>query len=114
MWDAGDPTLKEKSLDQEHRLAKELSFRVQKGSGNQPWPSMKADGTHPSFLFELKRTKASRIAVGQSVVAKIVSEARRVGKEPVLVFTIEGLEDPLPRDWAVIPVDVLKALIENM
>lgn len=87
-----------------------MKFRQTKGSGNQPWPSQKGDGQDFDFVFEAKRDKGSAITVGPGVVGKLLREAHVLGKHPVLLLTIDGMPEPLPKDWAVIPMTLFRAL----
>lgn len=72
---------------------------------------MKGDGQHPLFEFELKRDKRDRIEVGDAVLGKLCLEARRLGKDPALVVTMDGLSAPTPQDWVCVPVETFKYLL---
>lgn len=63
------------------------------------------------FLIECKKTDKKSLSVKAEWLAKITREAQADGKEPCLVITIDGQLDPVAeRDWAMIPVSVLKRL----
>lgn len=115
MWDEDEPTdRKSLSMKQETRLSQEIGFDLTPGSGNQPWPGMKGDGSHPQFQFELKRTKTGCIVVGEGDIAKICLEAARLGKDPAVVMTIEGMADHLPSDWVAIPAEAFRWLLSRI
>lgn len=95
--------VKKTSLDNEKRLSKELDFKCTPGSGNQKWAHSKGDGSSDDYLYECKETKKRNILIKGDDVEKIVKEAAMVGKIPVIVFSIYGLEDNIPKDWVAIP-----------
>ncbi len=114
MWNLPEKTTKQKSLENENRLGKEIGFDLQKGSGNQPWPGMKGDGKHPHFLFECKETKHKSIRIASRDVMKIYREARALGKDPALVMSAYSLPDPLPKDWVAVPANTFRWLLEQI
>lgn len=71
---------------------------------------MKGDAQAPEFVFEMKRIKGENIVVGPGVVGKVVREARVLGKEPVLVLTIDGMPEPLPKDWVLVTAALFRSL----
>ncbi len=113
MW-GQEPKIDRKTLSdkQEARLAEEMGFKQTKGSGNQRWPSMKGDGDWPGYKVELKRSKKDSICVDAQVIRKITREATKVGKEPMLLVTADGMPEPLDKDWAIIPARVLRGLLQ--
>lgn len=112
MWDAPPAPTDRKSLSQkqETRLSQELDVDLTRGSGNQPWPRMKGDAQEKRFVHEMKRIKGENIVVGPGVVGKVCREARMLGKDPVLVLTVDGMPEPLPKDWVVIPASLFREL----
>lgn len=114
MWDEDDRTVKERSLDNEERLAGEIGFTCTPGSGNQPWPGSKGDGLHPVFMFECKETQRKSIRVAAADVGKLVREAAVIGKEPALVMSAYGLEAPIPQDWVAVPAEVFRWLLSQL
>lgn len=111
MWDKKESSVKSISLGNEKRLSEEVGFELTPGSGNQPWASKKGDGTHPLFLFECKETQKRNISIGTQAIAKINREAKTVGKEPVLILSAYGLPEPLPQEWACVPVSVFEPML---
>lgn len=110
--DVEEPTdRKSLSLVQEKRLSVELGFKLTKGSGNQQRPSQKGDGQTDRVVYELKRAKGSSITVSEQVIAKVCKEAAHMGKEPVLVVTLDGIARHLPRDWALVPAGFFRDLL---
>lgn len=103
MWEH-EPSVKETSLKNEKRIAKEIGFNLTRGSGNTPWPNAKGDGSHPQIMFECKETQKATLSISQKVLAKLCREAGTVGKEPALVMSAYGLPDPIPKDWVAVPM----------
>jgi Holliday junction resolvase len=113
MWDDPEENQKQKSLKNERRLSKKLDFKLTPGSGNRVWPGDKGDGQTKRFMFECKETKFPRISVGENDLLKLVSEANTAGKEPVLVLSIYGMSEFIPKDWVAMPADVFKWLVDE-
>ncbi len=65
-------------------------------------------------MYECKETKFPRISVGENDLLKLVSEAKTVGKIPVLVLSIYGMSEIIPSDWVVVPADVFKCLLDDV
>jgi hypothetical protein len=114
MWGDVELSPKEHSQRTEKRVAKLLGWRTTPGSGNQALPSKKGDISHPRFLAECKETKKSSIRVGADVVDKIFREASAVGKDAVLILTVGGLPDNLPKDWVCLPLEVFQSLLKEV
>lgn len=115
MWDEEKETGRGVlSRRQEERLAGEVGFSRTRGSGNQLWVGSKGDGQTSRFVFELKRSKENVVSVGFSVVAKVVGEAYALGKEPALVLTADGMPEPIPRDWVVLPAGAFRQMMEEL
>lgn len=113
MWTTEEPSVKRKSLNNEKRISKKLGFKLTPGSGNQDWPTRKGDGTTAEFVYELKETIKDRLSLTSDVLAKICREAGTVGKHPALVLSMYGLEDPIPKEWVAVPIDVFEELVER-
>lgn len=101
-------------MQNEQRLAEEIGFTVTPGSGNQPWPGGKGDGSHPVFMFELKETVKDRIGVNSKVLGKLCREAGAVGKDPALCLSAYGLPEPIPQDWVAVPAAVFRYLLSKL
>ncbi len=112
MWSEAPISVKKRSMNNEHRLAEEIGFDVTPGSGNQPWPGGKGDGSHPKFMFELKETQKDRVGVTSKILAKLCREAGAVGKDPALCLSAYGLPEPIPKDWVAVPAPVFAYMLK--
>jgi hypothetical protein len=112
MWNEEVESVKSTSLKNEKRISKRLGFKLTPGSGNQDWASKKGDGTTAEFVFELKETVKNRFTITPDVLAKLWREAKTVGKNPALVISMYGLEDPVPKEWVAVPMEVFKEFLE--
>lgn len=108
MWDAPEPSVKKKSLENESRLSKVLDFKLTPGSGNTDWVLRKGDGSTDDFMIECKETTKSKISIGESVIAKLCCEAAVAGKDPVLVLSAYGIPESLPQEWVCFPASLFK------
>lgn len=113
MWNSEPESVKATSLKNEKRLSKKLGFKLTPGSGNQDWASKKGDGFTANFMFECKETQKDRFSILPEVLAKLCREAGIVGKDPVLVVSMYGLEDPIPKEWAAVPLDVFNRFTQG-
>lgn len=111
MWDTVKEPVKIKSQKTELRLSREIGFKLTPGSGNQCWPKGKGDGSLPTLMFEHKETAGSSISVNALAIGKLYKEATTVGKDPVLLLSVHGMPEPLPKEWAAIPVGLFKAML---
>ncbi len=69
------------------------------------------DGDGVGFLVECKKTEKKSISVKHAWLKKITYEAMAKEKEPMLTIEIQGDSDPnVDRDWAMIPMRVLRKL----
>ena len=102
-----------KSRDQEERVAKLVGGRRQPGSGSLPIPGFKGDVKEDSFLFEAKRTDAKSLRIKAEWLMKIEAEAEALGKFPALSIEIGGMSPLVERDWCLIPMSVLKILLNK-
>lgn len=103
-------TRKQEAVERERAFAKELGGIAQPNSGGGNYH--KGDVKLPDFLLDSKQTDANSILVTGSVLAKISAEARQAQKDPGLILTLvtPGLT---AKDWAVIPLEVFKDLLEK-
>ena len=114
MWEEREPDpVKTKSLKNEKRLSQKLGFKLTPGSGNQDWPSKKGDGVTKEFVFECKETERDRFSLTPDVLGKIYREASTTGKNPVLVISMYGMPDPIPKEWAMVPIEVFNELTQG-
>lgn len=103
-----DP-VRTKSIRSEKRLSLEIGFELTPGSGSTPRPSRKGDGSTDQFMIECKETIGTRISIGPNVIGKLCSEAAAVGKDPVLILSIYGMPEPLPKEWVVFPANLFRS-----
>lgn len=103
-----EASVKEKSQLNEARLSKLLGFTLQPGSGCSPWIGRKGDGITDDFLVECKETVGTRIAVTEKILEKIFREAVEAGKSPILVLSLYGMKEHIPRDWVLVPAGLLE------
>jgi hypothetical protein len=101
--DAEEPTVREISSFNEKRLSERLGFDLTPGSGCVPCLRKKGDGRTEDFVIECKETKSSSIRITSEMLGKVYAEAKYSGKEPVMVISIYGVPDPVPRDWVMVP-----------
>lgn len=113
MWETEKVSVKKQSLANERRISKKLGFKLTPGSGNQAWPSRKGDGTTDEFVFELKETIRDRFTITPEVLAKLWREAGTAGKHPALVISMYGLEEPVPKEWVAVPMEVFNEMKEQ-
>jgi hypothetical protein len=78
---------KRKSKKLEESGAKDIGGRVHAGSGNT-W-SNKSDFSNENYLVEDKFTEKNFFSVTLSVLTKLESQAKRVGKIPILRIVFE-------------------------
>jgi len=106
-----DPrTSRDRATEQERRVAKRLGGKTQPNSGGTLFSHQKGDVQTDEIVWELKGTIGHRIVVDEKMIHKACLDARRVGKEPGLQFTIEKMPDHLPKDWVLVPLDVWVAV----
>lgn len=108
MWETEKSSVKKTSLKNERRLSLELGFDLTPGSGNTRWITRKGDGNTSRFMVECKETKGKRLVISEEVLTKLCREASAAGKEPLLVVSVYGLAEPLPKDWVIIPAFLLE------
>lgn len=101
---------KGKSNGQESRLAKELQAKKTPGSGSK---ALKGDLQNQDFLYEAKTTAKTQYTLKQEDLAKVERHAHAVDKYPVMVIELnnESFEDVKTREWAVLPMYLLKQLL---
>lgn len=102
---------------QEKRVAKKLRGEEQRGSGNQPFKrgDVKAceENVQVELLVECKTTEARSIRVEAKWLEKITREALEAGKEPALSIEIQQVKPGTPRDWTMVPTEVLNNLLDK-
>jgi len=103
-------TKKQEAMEREKQFATMLGGRAQPSSGGGKFH--KGDVKLPDFLLDSKQTEANSILVTGAMLAKIAAEARQVSKDPGLILTLQtpGIT---AKDWAVIPLDVFRELLEK-
>lgn len=104
-------TNRDKATKVEARLSPLLAARTTPNSGATPMASQKGDLQGDDFVWESKSTVGGRIVLTAGTIEKVCREAAAVGKNPGLVMSLEGLPDHLPRDWAVVPADLVRSLL---
>jgi hypothetical protein len=63
------------------------------------------------ILEECKTTDADTLKVTRDAIVKICSEARAVGRSPMLGFSIPSVPTAYPSDWCAVPYKVQEALL---
>lgn len=96
---------------QEARVAVKLGGEVQRGSGNQP--HKRGDVKARELLVECKTTEARSIRVEAKWLEKITREALEAGKEPALNIEIQKVKPGTPRDWTMVPTEMLNDLMDR-
>lgn len=96
--------------EQEHRVARAVGGRRQRGSGASMYA--KGDVLAEHFLMECKRTVHASLSVKKTWLDKIAKEAAAVSLEPALAIEIAGGPDNAhgDRDWVMIPLRVFRRL----
>ncbi len=102
-----------RSVRHEQRLAKDLSSRTTPNSGATPFVGAKGDLQDDQFVWQAKLTKQSSLSLGSGVLMEVSRQAAALNKHPALALTLEGLPDPLEKDWVVIPAHVFKEMKES-
>jgi lysyl-tRNA synthetase class II len=117
LWTDRVLTSKKRSTDQEKRVAKVLFGRLQPRSGAGDF--MKADLLTEDFLVECKTTKARSYSLKLEDLMKIFSHAIECGcRDPLFIVTFENAMKPTAyrknsdSDWAVLPLETLKGLLD--
>lgn len=100
----------ETPTDQEHRVARAVRGRRQRGSGASMYA--KGDVVAPQFLLECKRTVHASLSIKKAWLDKIAAEAAAAGKEPALAIEIAGGTDDAhgERDWVCVPLRIFRKL----
>jgi hypothetical protein len=101
----------ETPTDQEHRVARTVRGKRQRGSGSSMFA--KGDVRAADFLIECKRTIHASLSVKKAWLDKIAAEAAAAGKEPALAIEIAGGPNDAhgERDWIAVPARVFRRLI---
>lgn len=94
---------------QEKRCAASLGGKRRPASGAMEF--RKGDVACRLILVECKRTQGRSLSLKAEWLDKISREALAEGKEPVLHVEIQGVSPLTPRDWALVPLDLLRQLV---
>lgn len=104
-----------RSVRHEKRLEALLGADTTPNSGSRPFASQKGDlhGREGQFLWEAKLTKGDRFTITAPVLMKAYREACQIGRDVGLEITMEGLPEPLDKDWVLIPAHLFRGLVEE-
>ena len=102
----GDSDISDK---QERRVARRTGGRRQPGSGSQE--HSKGDVKTDPILIECKTTNKKSIRVEKNWLVKISREASAQQRDPVLVASFPEMPSDVDRDWGIMPMRLLTALI---
>jgi len=107
----------QKSKKHEKRIAKELGGKRLPRSGANRWSkwnksTANGDIKTPTLHVEHKRTEKASISIKREWLEKVCDGARAVAKDPAVVITFEDASE-IPQDWAIIPLSVLKRLLNE-
>lgn len=102
-----EDTNRDRATRHETRMAEVLRARLTPNSGALPMPSQKGDLQGEDMLWQAKLTEGQRIVISAEVVDEVCRQAAAVGKEPGIIVTVEGMPDPLPKDWILIPASLV-------
>lgn len=94
----------------EKQIADDLGGRTTIGSGNK---GMKGDVQTKKVMAEAKSTDKKQISLKMEWLEKLVREALEAGMEPVLYIRFLAMQYAGRRDWAVIPAERYKELLET-
>lgn len=97
-------------LDHEKKLAAELGGRATPNSG--ALASAKGDISLDNFLAESKETEYNSIVIKGKDLSKISREAREVGKTPLFIFTLYGIEGLAESEWVAMPKSAFIGIME--
>lgn len=95
----------------EQGIADQLGGVRQPGSGSGL--IKKADVELTDFLLDSKQTESSGIVITGEMLTKISREALERGKHPGIIVTVAKHATITSGQWALIPMDVFAALVEN-
>lgn len=98
----GSETVKSFSQKREGEFAKEIGGRLTPNSGSTP--HTKGDVLSTDKMFDLKSTKSNQIIVTVSMLKKLLDDASRVGRDPVLVLDFPN-SDLKNKKWICIPIE---------
>lgn len=75
-----------------------------------------ADGTsfEGAFQRECKHTEGASIALKKEWLEKIDREAMVAGRKPLLVVGFDGMAPGVDKQWAVLPLRLLKELMDQL
>ncbi len=106
-----------RSKKHETRLGKQLGGRRLPRSGGLPWSkhdktTAGGDISVPKFLFEHKRTVNDSMSLKKEWLEKVSDGARRMVKSPGVIITFDKKGEK-PKDWVLIPLEVLERLLKQ-
>lgn len=97
----GSESVKSFANKQERNFAKEIGGKTTPASGGTP--HIKGDVLNTSKMFDLKSAKTSnQIIVTEKMLKKLLDDAMRVGRDPVLVLDFPNSELRYKK-WVLIP-----------
>jgi hypothetical protein len=95
----------------EREIAERAGERQVPGSGNQLGSPGDTVGLH--FLRDGKATTKAGMSLKAEWLRKIVEQALRLGKTPVLELRFEGAEIPVPKDWVLLPAEDFQEILDG-
>lgn len=108
--DAGRPKRAD-SRKHERDIAERAGERQVSGSGNQP--GRPGDTMGSRFLRDGKATRGAGTTIQAEWLRKIVEQALRMGRTPVIEIRLEGAEIPVPKDWVLLPSEDFEELLHG-
>ena len=108
---------KTRSFRQENRVAKKLDGKRQRGSGSLPHrrgDAKSCEGLDTELLVECKETQKRSMRIEGKWLERINREALEAGKEPALSIEIGGMNQTTPKDWTMIPTELLRRLLGGL
>lgn len=114
-YDLVDPEAQKRTDDvlrQEEDAANLIGGRRHPGSGSMD--GLKSDGSSRVFQEESKQTAAKSFRITLEVLNKIVIEARRQAKKPMVHIRFRKIPDNMVvwQDWVVIPASIFGKMVE--
>jgi hypothetical protein len=91
-------------------LAKKLNGRRVPASG--AIDGMKGDVETDDFLLDSKHSGKGSIVVSGTQLSKANKEARKQGKKPALILSMESLPFGTPKEWVLMSMNDFKELTE--
>lgn len=113
IWNPTEPSAREFGDAHAERLAQEIGFLLNPGSGSVPNATYKADGRDGTRRYEVKATAKPRFTIDENLLGKLLQDCRGTGDDPILLVTLGEVRSDLPRDWAIMPKNVFIRLLES-